>query len=404
MPVLCEQLGQRLLNEGGNNQETIQNAILCFICAGNIEKLVEVWPKPNYGGGDSNSKHSRDLQELIEVIMLLQKAIELQGRNVGVSGKLAEILSRYAGLLAAQGALSSAVTYLSPSDDVNVEDLRSRLYYSLGYKQAYATPAPMKQQFNQQQNPLRAQPRHSLPNSQVPLPVQQPSPFNTNFPSQNTPAFNSGFSGPPTMPPSAQAWPNSPPSNQQNWNSFQSQAPLVPNPLNAKPPLAPPPANDNLSQPARPSSVGSQGSAPSSSRSKYLLDPSVQSGPTYGQSSMYAPQTNTNNFNNFGPAPVTNFNPAPVPSFNTAPINPPQANQFMPFVPAPVTNNYMSGVPPIEVGQQAMPQKNPTPPPGWNDPPPLKTNRQPVSSIYFRNIFLKSISKCVASKEVNLFI
>lgn len=383
MSTLCEQLGERLLNEGGDNPENVQNAILCYICAGNIEKLVEVWPKPKYSGGDANAKHSRDLQELIEVIMLLQKAIELQGRNVGVSGKLADILSRYAGLLAAQGALSSAVSYLGPSDDPTVEDLRSRLYYSLGYKQAYATPAPKQQQqqhqYNQQTGQFRPQPRHSIPNNQVPMPVQQPSAFGSNFSTQNPAAFTPGYGAPPpTMPSAAQPWANPAPPSQQPWNNFQNPAqpaPLIPNPLTAKPPLAPPPVTDILSQPARPSSVGSQGSAPSTR--KYLLDPSVQSGPTYGQSNMYAPQ---NNFSNFAPAPVQNFNVAPMANFNTAPMNPPnQINQFTPFVPAATNNSYLSGVPPIETAQQALPQKNPTPPPGWNDPPPLKTRSQAVS-------------------------
>lgn len=382
MPMLCEQLAERLLNEGGNSQENIENAILCYICAGNLEKLVEVWPKPNLNSRDS--KLTNDLQELIEVVMLLQKAIELQGRNVDVSGKLAEILSRYAGLLAAQGALSSAVTYLGPSDDANVEDLRSRLYYSLGYKQAYATPAPIKtQQFNQPANQLKPQARHSLPNNQVPLPVQQQPVYNTSFSSQNTSSFSSGFSGPPTVPSAAQPWANSTP-GVQSWNTFSNQQPppLVPNPIQAKP-LVPPPATDYSSQqPPRPSSVGSQSGSAPTSRSKYLLDPSVQSGPSYGQTNMYTPQMNTN-FNNFGQPQLSNF--------NTAPINPVQANQFTPFVPTPITNNYMSGVPQIELAQQALPQKNPTPPPGWNDPPPLKTNRQPVSLLYFHgkgNFFL----------------
>lgn len=366
MSALCEQLGERLLTEGGSDQQNIENAILCYICAGNVEKLVEIWPKPDYSAsGDSNSKVSNDLQELIEVVMMLQKAIELQGRNVGVSGKLAEILSRYAGLLAAQGALNSAVTYLGPSDDETVEDLRSRLYYSLGYKQAYATPAPAKHQYNQQANQIKPQSRHSLPNNQMPLPVQQQPAFNTNFTNQNSSPFNTGFGGLPAMSPVAQPWANSTPAGQP----WKPQASLAQNPVQAKPPLSGPPANEYLpQQPARPSSVGSQGSAPSS-RSKYLLDPSVQSGPTYGQSNMYTPPMNSN-FNNYGQQPISNF--------NTAPINPPQTNQFMPFVPAP-TNNFMSGVPPIELAQQALPQRNPTPPPGWNDPPPLKTNRQPVS-------------------------
>lgn len=361
MSTLCEQLGERLLKEGGTDQQNIQNAILCYICAGNVEKLVEVWPKPNFSAG-GDAKISNDLQELIEVVMMLQKAIELQGRNVSVSGKLAEILSRYAGLLAAQGALTSAITYLGPSDDANMEDLRSRLYYSLGYKQAYAAPAPQKHQFNQQSNQTKPLSRHSLPNNQVPLPVQQQPVFNTGFPPQNASSFSTA----------AQPWTSPAPAN-QSWKTLQNQPQpaLIPNmnPVQTKPP----PGNEYIQQqPPRPSSVGSQGSAPTS-RSKYLLDPSVQSGPTYGQSNLYAPQMNSN-FNNYGQQPMSNFNPTP--------INPPQPNQFMPFVPAP-TNNFMSGVPPIEMAQQAIPQKNPTPPPGWNDPPALKTNRVAVSVFYF---------------------
>lgn len=50
-------------------------------------------------------------------------------------------------------------------------------------------------------------------------------------------------------------------------------------------------------------------------------------------------------------------------------LNPQQASTFAP------------GLPPIEVAQPAIQQnmqRNPTPPPGWNDPPVLKSAR-PVS-------------------------
>lgn len=138
------------------------------------------------------------------------------------------------------------------------------------------------------------------------------------------------------------------------------------------------------------------GSAPSTTRSKYLLDPSVQSGSTgYGQSSnVYTPQVqqyNNNQFNgNAAPAfgqPQAAFQPM-VP----APISTQPLNQFVPFTPnAAPGREYLSGVPPIEMGQEAAanfpppPQhiKNPTPPPGWNDPPALKTSRKPVSVVFF---------------------
>lgn len=140
------------------------------------------------------------------------------------------------------------------------------------------------------------------------------------------------------------------------------------------------------------------GSIPAT-RSKYILDPSVQSGPAYGQTaSMYAaPLSNaqfnnqsynaaTNNYNQFIPQPLatagTQFN---QPSFQ--PYNPNVANAGLPSSGAPSImnpsqNNLMSGVPPIEVGQSAMAQqiqRNPTPPPGWNDPPPLTKSARAVS-------------------------
>lgn len=120
------------------------------------------------------------------------------------------------------------------------------------------------------------------------------------------------------------------------------------------------------------------------------MDPSVQSGSAYGQTSnLYTPQTANNtqfnshsygsqNYNQFVPQP---FNPAPIASLNPfTPFNSaPNATPAQPSVlnPPPL-NNYVPGVPPIEVAQPALQQyqRNPTPPPGWNDPPALKSNRK----------------------------
>lgn len=120
------------------------------------------------------------------------------------------------------------------------------------------------------------------------------------------------------------------------------------------------------------------GSAPVS-RNKYILDPSVQSSSSYGQSAgLYAPQSQSfgsqqpaygaqfsQTFNQSFSQPVSN--PVPIQSGGqSAILNSQQVNAFNP------------GLPPIEVAQQAMSQniqRNPTPPPGWNDPPVLKSAR-----------------------------
>lgn len=136
------------------------------------------------------------------------------------------------------------------------------------------------------------------------------------------------------------------------------------------------------------------GAAPS--RNKYILDPSVQSGSAYGQTSnLYTPQApNNTSFNpqSFG---TQNFNQYVPQPFNQPAPTQPQASSLNPFTTfnnaptataaqpsilnPPPLNNFVPGVPPIEVAQPALQQRNPTPPCGWNDPPALKSTRK-VSS------------------------
>lgn len=251
-PALCERLGERLQTEGANQISLVQSAILCYICAGNVERLAETWlkthPQPD-GLVDNIPTSTKELQDLIEVVVLFQKALELQGRNVNVSGKLADLLSQYAGLLAAQGALSSALTYLGPSDDPDIVELRERLYYALGHKQAYA---PKARTLSHNQN-IYGQSQAPAVNK-----FQRTSLTNNNFNvapvSNNVPPaapFNAGFTNSnQSQPPAPQLW-NAPTSLVQTTPNLN---PLLP-PVQSKPPVdagLPP-------QPPRPSSVSSQG-------------------------------------------------------------------------------------------------------------------------------------------------
>lgn len=266
VPVLCERLGERLQCENVNNLSSIQNAILCYICAGNAERLAESWLAAQSQAADGDVIPStKELQDLIEVVILFQKALELQGRNVNATGKLAELLSQYAGLLASQGALNSALTYLGPSDAADIVELRERLYFSLGHKQAYAANIRSQSQaqniYAKSQTPNKFTQRSSIGSIQ-PL---QPTTFNNSFNSSN---FNNN-SFPPVPAAAAsppQLWnnplPAHPQAQQQQWNStpfnpVQSN-PVVP-PVQTKPPAAQPPLFDPTAQPPRPSSVSSQG-------------------------------------------------------------------------------------------------------------------------------------------------
>ena len=59
--------------------------------------------------------------------MLLRKAVEMQGSTGDVSGgALAEKLSKYAELLAAEGSLATAANYLGNSQEVRGNSSRGK--------------------------------------------------------------------------------------------------------------------------------------------------------------------------------------------------------------------------------------------------------------------------------------
>ncbi|ELW63900.1 Protein transport protein Sec31A [Tupaia chinensis] len=104
--ALCDLLGTRLESEGDSILQT--QACLCYICAGNVEKLVACWTKAQDGSNPLS------LQDLIEKVVILRKAVQLtqamDANSVGVL--LAEKMSQYASLLAAQGSIAAALAFL----------------------------------------------------------------------------------------------------------------------------------------------------------------------------------------------------------------------------------------------------------------------------------------------------
>ncbi|BFZ17823.1 hypothetical protein BsWGS_20864 [Bradybaena similaris] len=133
---LCDTLAQRLESE--RNGALSLYASLCYICSGNVEKLVENWIR-----NTEDPNRPLALQDLVEKVMILRKAVELsRGAVPGVSGGvLADKLSQYAGLLAAQGSIAAALTYLSNTSDEKLAILQDRLSRALGASgQGVSTP------------------------------------------------------------------------------------------------------------------------------------------------------------------------------------------------------------------------------------------------------------------------
>ncbi|XP_032079821.1 protein transport protein Sec31A isoform X5 [Thamnophis elegans] len=141
--VLCDLLGSRLENEGDSVLQT--QACLCYICAGNVEKLVSCWTKAQ----DGNNPLS--LQDLIEKVVILRKAVQqtqVMDANA-VGALLAEKMSQYANLLASQGSIAAALAFLpADTNQPNIVVLRDRICKAQGElpRGPEATPAPYERQ------------------------------------------------------------------------------------------------------------------------------------------------------------------------------------------------------------------------------------------------------------------
>lgn len=295
LPKLCELLGNRLEAEG-----KAQDAQLCYICAGNFEKLVNSWSK-------TIKKSSSELQELVELVTFLQKSIERQGRRVEITGSLADLLAYYASILASQGNLTVALSYLGSSQDKKISDLRDRLTVSLGHKSAYPQ-VPQRSRLNSRQS--------------------FSSYLNPVTPSVPTYNFNTAL---PT----------------QHWQT-QNQAPVPAQPF------SPPP----VSQPPRPTSVGSAHGG-ISSKAKYVVDPSVHSNNPYGTRNQF----NTNPYSAPNPALVPNTHQQPP---NLPPMSPSPASFHNPPPPNPAAFHSQPPEPAPLAFALSPPQS------GWNDPPVLR--------------------------------
>lgn len=326
-------LGERLEQE--KTLQSVQNAILCFICADNLDKVVDSWDllkRLKQQKGDEIG----DMQELIEIVMIMRQALQGKraGQAVGLPQRVEQLLVNYGMLLANQGAFESALKYVSGSEgNEKVAELSQRLYYSLGLgQQQQQTQKPTPYSNSQQQVGGYSQPQ------------QRPSVTGMSYMTPATAAV------PPPLPFNA-----APPAPQ---SYFTPQA--VP----AADPHPPP----------RPPSAGSAAvSGGLSARSKYPRDPSVQSGVGgYGGQNYFTPSFNAASV----AAPVATPQPPFMPA--TAPVP-------GPFNPVPLGGAAGAGGygAPDPMGQQPMPPmgKNPTPPPGWNDPPAFNATRQPKAQV-----------------------
>nr|XP_040148155.1 protein transport protein Sec31A isoform X2 [Ictidomys tridecemlineatus] len=355
--ALCDLLGARLESEGDSLLQT--QACLCYICAGNVEKLVACWTKAQDGSNPLS------LQDLIEKVVILRKAVQLtQAMDTNTVGVLlAEKMSQYANLLAAQGSIAAALAFLPDNtNQPNIVQLRNRLCRAQGEpipgQESPKIPYERQQLSKGRPGPIAGHPQMQRVQTQQYYPHVRIAPTVTTWSNKTPTALPSH---PPAASPSDTQGENPPPPGfvmHENINpNAATQLPTSPGHMHTQVPPYPQP---QLYQPAQQYSFGTGGSAmyrpqqpvaPPASNA-YPNTPYISSASSYsGQSQLYTPQHQASSPTS---SPAASFPPPPSSgaSFqHGGPGAPPSSSAY--------------ALPPGTTGPQN----------GWNDPPAL--NRVP---------------------------
>ncbi|KAM5552083.1 hypothetical protein ABKV19_026777 [Rosa sericea] len=149
---LCNTLAARLIAAGNTLAATI-----CYICAGNIDKTVDIWSR-NLTTDHEGRSYVDLLQELMEKTIVLALATG-QKR---FSASLCKLVEKYAEILASQGLLTTAMEYLKllGSDELSPElvILRDRIALSTEPEKVpktvtFENPAPAANNIYNDQTP-----------------------------------------------------------------------------------------------------------------------------------------------------------------------------------------------------------------------------------------------------------
>ncbi|XP_062964650.1 protein transport protein Sec31A isoform X3 [Cynocephalus volans] len=369
--ALCDLLGTRLENEGDTLLQT--QACLCYICAGNVEKLVACWTKAQDGSNPLS------LQDLIEKVVILRKAVQLtqsvDTNTVGVL--LAEKMSQYANLLAAQGNIAAALAFLPDNtNQPNIVQLRDRLCRAQGEpvpgQESPKIPYERQQLPKGRSGPIAGHPQMPRVQTQY-YPHVRIAPTVTTWSNKTPTALPSH---PPAASPSDTQGENPPPPGfimHGNVNpNAATQLSTSPGHVHTQVPPYPQP---QPYQPAQQYSFGTGGSAmyrpqqpvaPPASNA-YPNTPYISSASSYsGPSQLYAAQHQASSPTS---SPTASFPPPPSSgaSFqHGGPGAPPSSSAYA--LP-PGTTGTLPAASELPASQRTGPQN------GWNDPPAL--NRVP---------------------------
>ncbi|PWA98106.1 WD40/YVTN repeat-like-containing domain, Ancestral coatomer element 1, Sec16/Sec31 [Artemisia annua] len=290
--LLCDTLASRLIAAGNTLAATI-----CYICAGNIDKTVEIWSK-----NVTSEREGKSYVDLLQDLMEKTVVLALATGQKRFSASLCKLVEKYAEILASQGLLTTAMEYLKlmGNEDLSPELVILRDRIALSSEPEKATIGSMDYGSSQlptgvahganQQNPV-VEPSRSgyqddaaylhqnyqqttnyqqTPNNyqatnypQTPSPrfntqyqQQQPATFIPAPPAQIPPVSAAGFTSQPQTQPAPRVFVPSTPPVIRNADQYQ-QAPSLGSQL------YPSQVNANSSFQVRPPVTGSLGPVPS---------------------------------------------------------------------------------------------------------------------------------------------
>ncbi|XP_040273997.1 protein transport protein Sec31A isoform X5 [Bufo bufo] len=348
---LCDLLGSRLEKEGDPSLQA--QSCLCYICAGNVEKLVACWTKAQDGVSPLS------LQDLIEKVVILRKAVQVtqavDTQDVGVL--LADKMSQYAILLATQGSLAAAMAFLpNNTNQLNIVQLRERLTRAQG-ESGPSTMAPQATPVVPQRMPTHVKPTQD---NQY-YPQARIAPTVTSWSNKNPTAL-------PSFPPAASS-------------SFDTQR------------ENPPPPGFNIPGNLYPSPPGPSAPPPDSNANPYHMSARQTYPQTYQPSqqyygsegpAVYQPQpsaaiSSASSYHNSSYA--SSSHPVPQPHYPVQPSHTP-VSTFAPASfppPGPSLQHARPGAPATSAHYAVPPPGSTGPQNGWNDPPALsRTSKKKV--------------------------
>ncbi|XP_042010022.1 protein transport protein SEC31 homolog B-like [Salvia splendens] len=283
--LLCDTLAAKLMSAGDTTAAT-----LCYICAGNIDKTVEIWSKNLSAEHDGKSYVDR-LQDLMEKTIVFA----LASGQKRFSDSLCKLVEKYSEILASQGLLTTAMEYLNllGTEELSTEItiLRDRIARSTEPEKEIVNTATYDNSHSQggavydnSYSGVGTSQHYYQDTRASHIPPTNAGSQYDNY-QQATPAvsYRSAYTAPPTYQPVAQSNTPPPPMFVPSPVTTAPVGNFLPPPVNALPPAkfipSTPPLLRNAEQYQQPSTLGSH-LYPGAANTGYQAGP--QGIPAYG--------------------------------------------------------------------------------------------------------------------------